>query len=893
MPCLLGEHTPPIREPFSQYRSKRVMRQISFMMIPNDYESWYFFPDLQSLMYTFEAISCEGQAKYKRKRNTNTNTSVKMRNVNHCSGKIWLMLTWYALAGLFFSFSGSARAASRNSATSNHNIFHGRGIQEIPVQIVEDENDNRKKDDEKKKEDKKKNEDKKKKEEKKKEDLVETDTPTQSPSQLTTDSPVTESPTESPTDSESSQPSATKQIVEDQLLSFSVTIHGSLSTEDEFHIRELLQDYLLNTFLEQEQVDVKTDSIVLEMVQMVESYIPLAETNVDNEEQNGNERSRNLGHQVQRHLLSASSTSTTSTRIEYQTSAIFLFEQEDKKDEINNALVMFQFTQIEALENTGKLQGYFLEWFASEQQLDQGLDVQTEDSQSEVDPVVLMAIEITERPPKFLDSKETWEAIESILDSSNTTDTIDTSSGIEDVSIVKEKETNGEEKTGDSARPVSPLFPEESDSASNNSNEERTSIWKIAVGIGCALMILVGFVVIFFVWRKKKRQYDSKFVFFSKGKKLSPVENRNDHPAEITNDVESVEHPKQNDAVNASKDPESSNDGVMDVANSSGATANNNAVVEEVSSKKSSFAFSPISLLRNSFKNKNQQLNGNRDDSNDVDSVEARMKLNDGTPNDDDSMMGYSLTSLNRDRNNERRQQDYSVEDLDTMSAASSEPDGYNPVFAGIHKYVAQTSMDGEGRRNDQEHRPRSLLGDDTVEFEQEESLMMPNILDSGKLDNVVTNEDAKFRQEEDIEAVALVSKSDGVIADDSKYYGQDEIMMTTKVKKSALTEKISSDSCIPPMQSIQNNSNGMVTNGVETDGASDAPSDERDHGPSIALPFQHSAGGTQSADAIRNSKVLDNDPAVLEYLVGDGRNNASDRSEGSPHQQPQLTVEL
>jgi hypothetical protein len=805
------------------------------------------------------------------------------------------MLFWYAWALLFFCSSGSTTAGLRTGA-ANNNIVRGRGPQEIPEEKWERNLQ---------KEDK----------------FVETENPTDYPSAAPSYSPSTTSPTEL----SSAQPSSAKIFVEVRLLPFSVLIHGSLSIEDESEIRKELQNYLLDSFLEEQklQVEVTTDSIGLEMVQMVESYIPLEADEGDSESNGKNlNRSRLLshirrrnGHQLGRRLQSASSTSTVSTLVEYQASAILRFEQQQKEDAINNELPALQERQIEALENTGDLQGHFLKWFALKQPVDAGVNAHAEDSKnkdknhSRQDPVVLMAVQIAERPYKLLNWKETWKEIESIHGS----------------------KANLEIETGDESRPSSSDTLDQSASFTNSGNNETKSTWKVTVGIGCAL-ILVGLGGIFLVWRKKK-------LIFSKGKKSLSGEVV-DHFIEITNDddgsdehLESITKEQNGEKNNGMTECnatitsnntsfESSTTGNPTVSQSVKGDVNDSAIpvtdnthgfqatAEGRSSSKSSFAFSPISFLQNSFKGKSQQQEKDQqqhDDDNDneeLDSVVAKLNLYNA--NDDDSMMGYSLTSLNRDRNNNAGQQDdsNSVEDLDAISVASSESDTCNPVFAGIHKildhdnksnnlvqYTAQTALDEKSRWNDHQDRSRSLLGDGAINDEQGEYLMMSNTFETEDAEGASTYKDDGSRKE-DMSSVVSTFSSDEII-NDLKYYGKDEIMMTPNKMMSMPSKEVRGSSLILPVRNIVTNSEGaMIENAHVTDDASDAPSDERKNDRSAALPSEFGADHARYTDAVRNSKLLDNDPAVLGYLVKNTR-IIKNGTRGSDRQEPRLAKKL
>jgi hypothetical protein len=670
------------------------------------------------------------------------------------------------------------------------------------------------------------------------------ESPEPSASKAQENSTQSDAPTMNTTQLDSIQVTSPKELVEVGLLPFSILIHGSISAEDEFEIRDELQDYLLASFLE-EQVEVMADSVVLEMVQMVESYIPLLEADEDDNENRNRKRSlsnirQREGYPLGRHLQAASSVSTASTLVEYQASSILSLDQQQQNDIIDNGLPTLEQRQIESLENTQDLQRHFLKLFALEQLEAGDIDAHAENSDLQ-EPVVLMEVQIAERPSKSLDSKETWEAIELIMDSSSTADSIDDLSDILDYYGVYENK-------------------------SDIKDESRPSIWKIAVGAGCAFMILAGSVGVCFVRRKRKYHLDNKI-----GKETSSGEVIIlQHVIERTNDTDgsdkhhesiTAEQTNENRIISESKNIENPSVPKGNVDSEVKATT-----AEGRSSKKSSFTFSPFSFLRKSQKQENDEQHGDNDND------EAKSNLYDS--HDDDSMMGYSLTSLSRDRiKGEGRHNDsHSVEDV---SVASSKPDMRNSTFASIFSILqnndeSKSVSDGNGQLNEQNNQPQSLLGNDTMPSEQEESILTSDTFETGDGEGASDCDDAGSRKEGYMQSFISAFASEGITNDDSKHHAQDEFTMSQDNKPSVPSEEVQSASVLIHRRDIEPNPEvAMIQNNVSDD-FSDAPSDERKNGRSTAMPSRYSADHARYPDAIRNSRVLDNDPAVLKYLVKD-----------------------
>eukprot|EP00531_Pseudo-nitzschia_arenysensis_P009383 CAMPEP_0116122022 /NCGR_PEP_ID=MMETSP0329-20121206/3998_1 /TAXON_ID=697910 /ORGANISM="Pseudo-nitzschia arenysensis, Strain B593" /LENGTH=758 /DNA_ID=CAMNT_0003615853 /DNA_START=21 /DNA_END=2297 /DNA_ORIENTATION=- len=748
-----------------------------------------------------------------------------------------LMISWHALVLLALCSSGFARSVAttglRSSAGIDNKAFPGRVLQ-------------------------------------KEEELLE-------------NVDVTESPTQPPTTSETEEPSIEnffeKQLVEFELLPFSILVHGSLTTDDLIAIREDLQGYLLNALLEEdveEVVDVKTDSIEITMTHLEEIEIPLDEeveedgTNEglneglnegiegDEEEDDKKEEETDGGKRSLSLVLTSSvMPPTVSTLLAYEASAVLSFKQEDdvKKDVIEDTTVVIQERQIEVLENTVDLQEYFTELFVSEQQqVDSDVEVILQD------PVALMEVQVDDREVLSLSWEETLDSIQLTLDTLKKKD-----------DVPKEIETesgNEEEDIEDKKIVINPNASDQPVNASKSSSMQSIFSWKVITGMACAAMVLIGLVVLMCVLRKKKKQQSKKAV-----------------------------------------------DGAIEVDN-----------VDKPDTKKTQ-------RQKNSFFQKSSRKKmegnagdeqGNDEDKSELDSFGEKINMyNPNATDDEDSMMGYSLTSLNRSRLKYEAEQDHSllgtdgendnsllgtdggqddslIDDIENLSIISSISEACNSlVMAGVQKILKTNNTDqqtpksalGEniGWDNEQEQEP-SLLGDDeAIESTQEESLSRSDTFESEDVEsaNIHQNDGSRFEP---------VISSTGIAATASQYYGEDEIMMAQKRTTSvaAPMDEFHSATRISPIRNIESNYTSPViqnTRAVVVDDASDVPSDER---LSARVPVQRTpADPYRYPDAIRNSRVVDNDPAVLDYLVkGDTRNGNHGMSE-SMRRQPRMTMEL
>ncbi len=679
---------------------------------------------------------------------------------------------------------------------------------------------------------------------------------------------VAASPTQPPTTSETEEPSIEnffeKHLVEFELLPFSILVRGSLTTDDLIVIRDDVQGYLLGSLLEEdveEGLEVKIASIEITMTHLEEVEILLekevegdevdegieGEEEKDNKKEEANEGKRSLSLV----LASLVIPPTVSTLLAYEATAVLIFKQEDdvKKDVIEDTTVVVQERQIEVLENTMDFQEYFTELFTSAQQL---VDSDMANLQ---DPVVLMEVQVDDGEVLSFNWEETMDSIQTTLDALK----------IDDV----RKEIEDEEEDIEDKIVVNSNASEESVTASKSDNMQSIFSWKAITGMACAAMVLIGLVVLLCVLRKKKQQQNKK-------------------------------------AVN----------GVIEVDN-----------VDESGTKKSQQrknSFFQRSSRKNTEKNAvDEQENG--EDKSELDSFGEKINMyNPNATDDDDSMMGYSLTSLNRSRMKYEAKQDHSllgtdgenddsllgtdggqddslIDDIETMSIISSISEACNSlVMAGVQKIMKTNSTDqqtpksalGEnfGWDNGQEQEP-SLLGDnEEIKSTQEETLIRSDTFESEDA------EGATIMRKNDGSRFQPVVLSNGVAATASQYYGQDEIMMTQKrtTQVAAPIDEFHSAPHIASIRKIESNHNNPVipnTHAVVVDDASDVPSDERI---STRVPAQRTpADPHRYPDAIRNSKFVDNDPAVLDYLVKGDIRNGNHGVSGSTRRQPQMTMEL
>eukprot|EP00533_Pseudo-nitzschia_delicatissima_P005107 CAMPEP_0116095214 /NCGR_PEP_ID=MMETSP0327-20121206/9545_1 /TAXON_ID=44447 /ORGANISM="Pseudo-nitzschia delicatissima, Strain B596" /LENGTH=758 /DNA_ID=CAMNT_0003586869 /DNA_START=21 /DNA_END=2297 /DNA_ORIENTATION=- len=753
------------------------------------------------------------------------------------SNRSRLMLSCHALVWLFLCSNGFARSATTTSLrmglSIDENAFPGRGLQ-------------------------------------KEEEIVE-----ENGTEAVTESPITNS-TQPPTTEETEAP--VKQFVEFQLLPFTIEIHGSLSADDLLGIRDDLQGYLLHALFEQdveEEVQVKTDSIEIIMTDIVESVIPLAEEEegevkgeeVKGEEVKGEEvkseevkadekddkenRSRSLSL-----VLTSASIPAVSTRMTYEARAVLSFQQEAevKKGVIEDTLIVVQEREIEVLENTMDLQAYFLGVLTKEEIFDSELHSILQD------PVVLMEVQVDEREAQSAEWEEALETIQSTLETLKHFDTpveIENENGV-DGDIEDKNEANS--NTSDQ-------------SMSFSENTKNIFSWKVIVGMVCTVMVLIGLVVIMCVLRKKKKLHSQK-------------------PA----------------------------DGVIEVNDVKKKDDPNNIVKNKQQQKKSFFQ-----------KKKKEELDEQNvyDDKSEMDSFGEKLNLYNVTSDDDgDSMMGYSLTSANRSRyhnevgqdtsflgndDEEDEQEDSFVEDLSIISSISEACSSL--VLAGVQKILKENkkanNVDQPTAKPDlgenvlqvwhnQEDQAPSLLGDDeAIDSTQEESLSRSDTFDTEDVEGASTYNKDDGSRYGDIKSVASVVSSNGIAATAARYYGEDEIMMSPKRTTSAAapTEDFLSASRLSPIRNFETNSaRAMIQNTsvAVVDDASDAPSDERNSGPAAAAPTRRgTADPYRYPDAIRNSRLLDNDPAVLDYLVKGDTRNVNHGMTGSIRRQPRMTMEL
>mmetsp|Transcript_8727 Transcript_8727/g.21285 ORF Transcript_8727/g.21285 Transcript_8727/m.21285 type:complete len:833 (+) Transcript_8727:146-2644(+) len=815
------------------------------------------------------------------------------------SGVTKLLLLFWNPRPLFFLCCGmKATAASRTSEIiiKKH---QGRSIQATSEEGLGEERYNRKKDDK----------------------LVEIENPSDPPTLASTyftqlptlaASDSTQSPTDPSTTSPTELPSAQLSFrnVEVQLLPFSILIHGSVSMDDEHRIRYELQDYLFDSFWgdSEQLLELMPESIDLEMIQIVESYIPLVDAEegdyqIDGKSVNNNRSLRYIrrqdGHHVRRNLQSPSSISTISTLIEYKANALILYEHQNKDFLADNELLAFQERQIEVLEDNVDLQDYFLKLFQLVIELDEGVDDLNKDStgRDEKDktrsPVVLMAVQVANRPSKSLNSTATWERIESMLDTLNTSD--------RDIKGNISSDTKPDNMTNESA-----TTPSDISYTSINISNERKHSWKAALVISCIFMIFVSLIGIVVVRRKRSRKCNIKSDQFSKNQ-LSSSRKIVNHANHQTSDVDSEEGQeaivkernngrdngmsdcyttnKTNEIDAGSSKPENAIVTQNDVdRNHSDISANekkgsdSQTTPEKRPSKKLPFiSFIGKPLISRAKKDQKDDLQRETKD-NEMDSDRAQINLYNAAANDDDSMMGYSLTSQNRvvGKKEETHDDRNSIEDLESISNASSESDSCNPLFPGIHKILDRDNKSNytvpytpQGW-NDHEDSSTTLSGEEITNNEQGESHMSADTFEIEHTQEVSDYNDDEPKKE--IPARLPAFQVDENNNNYSKYHGKDEIMGDARFSQS---DEVRSACAILPLRKNEINSEHIQSK----DSVSDAPSDERNNDPSVPLSsISHDNHQTRHMETVRNSKLLDNDPAVLSYLIKNIRDSNEER---------------
>lgn len=644
--------------------------------------------------------------------------------------------------------------------------------------------------------------------------------------------------------------SPTQQEAEIELLPFSLLIHGSLSLEDELDIRQELREFLLKSF-RKEKDGFETNSIDMEILQMVKSYIPNGningKENSERDEQNPKRGLRRIsgGH---RNLQVDWSASTTSTLLEYHALAIGRFD--DGKEECGVCVqTTMQQNQVEALENTDDLQEHFLNLFAIQYN-----NEQNQNSESER-PVVLMEIRVADRPPKGLNLKETWKTIESIAPIGNFDLQKPSSSDTTDTTVA---------------------------SVTADINEKKDSNQKVIIGLGCTIVVLAGLAGLVHTQRKKTKNS-------SEGDRTNDIGNK----TEVTET--NVLNTSTNTGINTSFDSSKSGNNPKTLVSSSPASQNcesdtpswgepvinltipaaRNATgfqpTQEERSSKSPFTFSPLSLFQNSSTSNNRQKQQPDLETNESDSVAAKSNNYNASLNDDDSMMGYSLTSLNRDRNNNDAHHDdnNTIEDLDeTLSAASSDSErrGHNPMIAGINKLFENTMKSNLSNnplqdtiqialqmksRHNGKHEGRSMELSQRTDHKENEG--EPPFIISKSFDT------------DDEERMSLYNEEDVANADTSS-----EVLDTSSAAVIGNDFVCNNNNNHKPV--LMPNNVAMVHTCDFADDASDAPSDERNGDSLPPSPARYTTDHNSSHISIKNSNVLENDPAVVDYLAKEQR---------------------
>ena len=523
-------------------------------------------------------------------------------------------------------------------------------------------------------------------------------------------------------------------IIDFELASFTVLIDGSVSEDDELLIREELEQYLFNYFVveQEDKVGINTDSIALTMAQIIESY-----TEPDEGSESG-----------VRGLQSDTSAIAVSTLLEYDTSANLRFEEDENEDIIVDLYPDVLEIQVKALEDTKSLQGHFIELFSSDQE----------------DPVIFIEVEVGDRPPVPFDSEGARNEIQSILDpSASIVDTMDETSAA---------------------------------NANANISDGSSNKGRLAAYVGSALVgLLIGLcVIVFFMRKKKRRRRKNPEPLSISYRQHDHVDNddkatNNANASEENNYYDRIMVMTEANTVSTGKDFSLNNDDDdSEVPPPPGAEENPTTTEERSSKKKSFMSFLPFGGKQNE--------SADHDDDMTLDSFGLKLKsFNNVSYNDDDSMMGYSLTSLSRIR--QEAQQDESLlqdestlhdestfVDHETLSAASSVSDSaYNDqVFAGVQreKNYDNSTLGGE-----------SLSRVDTFETEDGEdaSADKDDESDNGDAQSVVS---------------AVLSVASGIAAAASKYFGEDELMKNEKIRSSAApSEEFRSPSPILRVDSV------------------------------------------------------------------------------------------
>lgn len=107
-----------------------------------------------------------------------------------------------------------------------------------------------------------------------------------------------------------------------------------------------------------------------------------------------------------------------------------------------------------------------------------------------------------------------------------------------------------------------------------------------------------------------------------------------------------------------------------------------------------------------------------------------------------------------------------------------------------------------------------------------------------------------------------------------SYYQGNDDTLAISYNTMSSPPKEIHSAALVLPMSNTATKSGlAMDVNTRFADDTSDAPSDERDNGPAASLPSQYTGDRKRYTEAITKTKLLDDDPAVIEYLLNEERN--------------------
>ncbi|OEU22384.1 hypothetical protein FRACYDRAFT_232539 [Fragilariopsis cylindrus CCMP1102] len=638
-----------------------------------------------------------------------------------------------------------------------------------------------------------------------------------------------------------------------ELLPFSLLINGSV--EDEFDIREELQDYLLDYYREQEEEEEDTvsmstiDSIRLETVSHTFQF-------------NGQ----------------------ATTFFEYEGQAIVVVrskqEQEQQDDDIDNGHI--QNIQTMALENTEDLQGYFLKWFALQHVVVAG--------GIDKGPIVVIEVQVNDNPTIYIDTKKTRN------DSSSTSIWKITVSigcvmmilaGIIGVSLIcrekrhryndhfrKGKLSRGEGLDDDHHAVVDVISDVDPDEQPESIIYDKSILRSDSDESKKRSMLF--FLPNFLVFKDRIKSITSPVI--ENENEYHTTESNANVILNLTSDTGGSSNSNNNRFADKNRfDPSlfTSKSTAIDLTvparNSKGfedaaiekempkkLRVNTSPQDDTGRSKKSSFT-STDNLSPCSATSQHNPEEGH--------SVVGKIHIYDVTSNDDDSMMGYSLASHEGDNVNDPNKESFqdinnecsennigtvSLHDSMSDESSRSSESPRNPLFAGIHKI-----LDMPNHSNN--------LSPEIIEI-------LPDVIPSNNIsdneNNIHESDDdtaSSYKEDDsnkgDMSSIMSGFSSAGISDNDLKCH--DTI---TKNKLAVPSEEARGGPFVLPMRNKRTISNPTLGDVPTPDDASDAPSDERNNGLINAIANSNVLDST-----IANSNLLDNDPTLIDHLgVGD-----------------------